>query len=110
MDLSVPTKVSVVIAAYNAETFLRQTMESVLAQSLRDIEVIVVDDGSTDKTAEILHSFADPRLSVLRQKNTGVSAAYLGVLGHFEPEKRARQERLTLLFAQRRDWLQPRSL
>ena len=75
MDLSVPMKVSVVIAAYNAETFLRQTMESVLAQSLRDIEVIVVDDGSTDKTAEILHSFADPRLSVLRQKNTGVSAA-----------------------------------
>jgi glycosyltransferase involved in cell wall biosynthesis len=68
-------KVTVVIAAYNAEAFLRETLESVLAQSLRNIEVIVVDDGSTDRTPEILRTFSDSRLIVLRQKNGGVSVA-----------------------------------
>jgi len=70
-----PARVTVVIAAYNAETFLSETLDSVLAQSLTDIEVIVVDDGSTDRTPEILDTYSDSRLSVLRQTNGGVSAA-----------------------------------
>jgi glycosyltransferase involved in cell wall biosynthesis len=65
----------VVIPAYNAEAFLRETLESVLAQTLENIEVIVVDDGSTDGTREILDSFVDGRLNVHRQANAGVSAA-----------------------------------
>jgi len=68
-------KVTVVIAAYNAEAFVRQTIESVLTQSLQDIELIVVDDGSTDRTPAVLASIADARLSVIRQQNRGVSAA-----------------------------------
>ena len=48
---------TVVIAAYNADKFIRPTIESVLAQSLRDIELIVVDDGSTDGTAEFCALF-----------------------------------------------------
>jgi glycosyltransferase involved in cell wall biosynthesis len=68
-------RVTVVIAAYNAESYLRETIESVLAQRLQDIEVIVVDDGSTDGTLKILRAFSDERLTVLRQKNSGVSAA-----------------------------------
>src|SRR5271155_2523433 len=68
-------RVTVVIAAYNAETFLSETLDSVLAQSLTDIEVIVVDDGSTDCTPEILDTCSDRRLSVLHQTNNGVSAA-----------------------------------
>src|SRR5208282_4080287 len=68
-------RVTVVIAAYNAESYLRETIESVLAQRLQDIEVIVVDDGSTDGTLEILRAFSDHRLTVLRQRNSGVSAA-----------------------------------
>lgn len=68
-------KVTVVIAAYNAETFICDAIESVFAQTLNNIEVIVVDDGSTDGTARILASFSDERLTVLRQKNSGVSAA-----------------------------------
>ena len=68
-------KVAVVIAAYNAETYIRETLESVFTQSLENIEVIVVDDGSTDRTAEILGSFSDRRLTTLRQQNGGVSAA-----------------------------------
>jgi len=68
-------KVTVVIAACNAEAFIGETLESVAAQSLEDIELIVVDDGSTDGTAAILSAFADRRLIVLRQENKGVSAA-----------------------------------
>jgi glycosyltransferase involved in cell wall biosynthesis len=68
-------KVTVVIAAYNAERFIRQTLDSVFAQTLREVELIVVDDGSTDGTAAVLRAIDDRRLSVLRQANSGVSAA-----------------------------------
>jgi glycosyltransferase involved in cell wall biosynthesis len=68
-------KVTVVIAAYNADRFIRKTLDSVFAQSLEDIEVIVVDDGSIDSTPHIIRSYIDPRLTVLRQENSGVSAA-----------------------------------
>lgn len=74
-DRPMSPKVTVVMAAYNAERFIRQTLESVLAQTLREIELIVVDDGSTDGTQAILAGFSDGRLRVLRQKNGGVSAA-----------------------------------
>jgi glycosyltransferase involved in cell wall biosynthesis len=73
--MQMPPQISVVIAAYNAERFLRETLESVLAQSLQNLEVIVVDDGSTDGTQQVLRSISDPRLTVLRQDNGGVSAA-----------------------------------
>ncbi len=67
--------VTVVIAAYNAEKFIRPTIESVLAQCLKNVELIVVDDGSTDGTFGILTAFPDRRLTVIRQENRGVSAA-----------------------------------
>ncbi len=73
-DSTGPT-VTVVIAAYNAEKFIQETLESVAAQSLDNIEIVVVDDGSTDGTAKILSAFADRRLIVLRQENKGVGAA-----------------------------------
>jgi glycosyltransferase involved in cell wall biosynthesis len=75
MDTSAAPKVTVVIAAYNAERFIRQTLDSVFAQTMRDVELIVVDDGSTDGTAAILSAVDDRRLSVLGQANSGVSAA-----------------------------------
>jgi len=68
-------RVTVVIAAYNAERFFQETLDSVLAQSLENIAVIVVDDGSTDRTPDILAACSDRRLTVLRQDNSGVSAA-----------------------------------
>lgn len=69
--------VSVIIPAYNAEAFINQTLISVLSQTYKNIEVLVVDDGSLDKTAEILEHFAekDSRVIILKQPNAGVAAA-----------------------------------
>lgn len=66
--------VSVIIPTYNRGWTLRAAIDSVLAQTYRDFELIVVDDGSTDDTAEILQSYG-PDIQVLRQANAGVSAA-----------------------------------
>ncbi|TAE54273.1 MAG: glycosyltransferase, partial [Oscillatoriales cyanobacterium] len=63
--------ISVIIPAYNAEEFIAQTIESVLSQTYQNIEILVVDDGSTDTTAEIIKSFAqkDSRIILLQQSN-----------------------------------------
>jgi len=58
-------KVTVFMAAYNAEEFLRPAMESVLNQTFRDFEFLIVNDGSTDKTQEILESYKDPRIRII---------------------------------------------
>ena len=71
---SVPL-VSVIIPCYNAERFLAETISSVLGQTFRDIEVIAVDDGSTDRTREIVTQFDDPRIRYMYQKNSGPAAA-----------------------------------
>lgn len=70
-------KLSVVIPVYNAERYLRRCLDSVLAQTLRDIEVICVDDGSTDSSSAILgaRQAADRRLHVIRQSNSGQGSA-----------------------------------
>lgn len=72
---AMPPKVTVVIPAYNAAKFIRETIKSVLTQTLSNFEVIVVNDGSTDGTQAVLDTFSDARLTVLRQDNRGVSAA-----------------------------------
>ena len=66
--------ISVVIATYNHGRYLREAVESVLAQSVRDRELIVVDDGSTDDTPSILAPYRD-RIRSLRQENRGFGAA-----------------------------------
>lgn len=70
-------KVSIVIPMYNNEKYVEKCMESVLRQTYRDIEIIVVDDGSTDLSGKILDLFsqADERVRVFHQENAGVAAA-----------------------------------
>ena len=55
-------KVSIAIPLYNCESHIRETIESVLAQTFRDFELIVLDDRSTDRSPQIVHSFTDPRI------------------------------------------------
>ncbi|HEX2260861.1 MAG TPA: glycosyltransferase [Candidatus Binatia bacterium] len=66
--------VSVVIATHNRSRLLKETIDSVLKQTFQDFELIVVDDGSTDDTEEVLKSYGD-HLHFLRQENRGPSAA-----------------------------------
>lgn len=68
-------QISVVLPIYNGETFLAETIDSILGQSLRDFELIAIDDGSTDGTAAILDAVRDPRLRVVRQANAGLAAS-----------------------------------
>lgn len=67
--------VSVIMPAYNHEQFIRQAIASVQNQSLRDWELIVVDDGSTDGTAQIVTTIGDPRIFYRYQHNQGCPAA-----------------------------------
>jgi glycosyltransferase involved in cell wall biosynthesis len=72
----VSPKISFVIPTYNCVTWLPHAVSSCLQQTVRDIEVVVVDDGSTDRTVEYLKWLEnDPRVHIIRQKNMGRSAA-----------------------------------
>jgi len=67
-------KVSVIIPTYNRASLLKEAVDSVLAQDYRNFELIVVDDGSTDQTSEILNAFRR-EITILRRHNQGVSSA-----------------------------------
>lgn len=66
---------SVVVPAWNASRYVADTVASVLAQTVQDLEVLVVNDGSTDDTADVVRRMADPRVRLVEQPNAGVSAA-----------------------------------
>ncbi len=69
--------VSLIIPAYNAEDYIGRAMDNALAQSLKDLEIIVVDDGSTDSTSDILDWYVEcyPNVNVIHKENGGVAAA-----------------------------------
>ena len=68
------TTVSVVIPTYNRSALITRALDSVLAQTVKPHEILVVDDGSTDDTASLVRKHY-PAVQLIRQKNTGVSAA-----------------------------------
>ncbi|WOO41988.1 glycosyltransferase family 2 protein [Rubellicoccus peritrichatus] len=71
----VAPKFSVVIPTYNRSEFIMDSIESVLAQSFDNLELIVVDDGSSDNTLNKLEALKDPRLQIIQQGNQGAAAA-----------------------------------
>ena len=82
-DTDMGVDISVVVPVYNVENYLADCMNSVLAQDFPSFEVIVVDDGSTDRCPQILSSYAaDPRVRIVRQDNAGLSAARNNGLSH----------------------------
>lgn len=68
-------KVSIVIPLYNTEQYVQATLDSALAQTYPNIEILIVDDGSTDRGVKICQSFSDPRITIIQQKNRGLSGA-----------------------------------
>jgi glycosyltransferase involved in cell wall biosynthesis len=68
-------KVSVIMPTYNQAHFIAEAIQSVLDQTFQDFEIVVVDDGSTDNTKEVVDSFRDPRIRYIHQENRGVAAA-----------------------------------
>ena len=65
-------QVSVVTSVYNGEAFLEECVNSILNQTFKDFEYIILNNGSTDRTPEILKNYSDPRLRIINQKNLGV--------------------------------------
>lgn len=69
-------KVSIIIPVYNSGNFLKTTLESVVNQTYNNLEIIVVDDGSTDNSENVIRTFLnDERIRYIKQKNSGVSVA-----------------------------------
>lgn len=67
--------ISVVIPLFNKQDSIESTITSVLGQSYRDFELIIVNDGSTDRSADIVRQYDDPRIKLLEKRNGGVSSA-----------------------------------
>jgi glycosyltransferase involved in cell wall biosynthesis len=73
-ELQVKAKLSVIIASYNHQDYIAQTLESLEKQTFTDFEIILIDDGSTDRTVEVARS-CPSRAQIFRQENLGVVAA-----------------------------------
>lgn len=95
------TTISIIVPVYNVEAYIRQCIDSILAQTYRDIEVILIDDGSPDQCGKICDEYAaeDGRVRVFHTENSGLSAARnLGI-------KKARGEYIG--FVDSDDWVEP---
>ena len=70
-------KISVIVPCYNVEEYLEECLDSIVNQTFKDIEIICINDGSTDNTLDILNSYAqkDTRIKIISQSNQGLSAA-----------------------------------
>jgi len=72
--------ITVIMRTYNNEKFIQKAVESVIGQTREDFELVIIDDGSTDDTAKIVASFADKRIRIVTQKNSGaIESAYSGI-------------------------------
>lgn len=87
-------RVTVLCVAHNGERFLRESIDSILGQSFRDLELLLVDDGSTDRTPEIFEQAArlDPRVRVVRKERSGLTRSLNEVLDLARGEYVARQD------------------
>lgn len=76
-EINISVKVSVIIPIYNSEKYLEEALKSIINQTLFDIEIICIDDGSTDKSRQILNYYAtnDTRIVILSQENSGQGVA-----------------------------------
>ena len=80
MEKNIQPKVSVIIPCYNVEAYLAECLDSVINQTLKDIEIICINDGSKDSTLEILQNYKekDERVVLISQENSGLSKKCAG--------------------------------
>ena len=92
---------SIIIPIYNAEPYLRRCIDSVLAQTVKDFEIILIDDGSTDRSITIANTYAkaDTRIVLLQQNHAGQSAARNNGLRHAQGD--------FIAFVDADDWIEP---
>ena len=93
--------ISVIVPVYNVEPYLRKCLDSIVAQTYTDLEILVIDDGSTDRCGAICDSYAerDPRIRVFYTENRGLSAARNLGLDHATGEY--------IGFVDSDDWIEP---
>ncbi len=72
---STDPKITVLMPAYNAEKYIGEAISSVLDQTFTDFELLIINDGSTDGTQQVINSFTDTRIRLINQTNQGVAAA-----------------------------------
>lgn len=96
--------ISVIVPVYNVESYLEECFESLINQTYKDLEIIAVDDGSTDNSSKICEAYAkkDSRVRIITQKNQGLSAARNTGLEHMQGDY--------LIFIDSDDYLMPSSL
>jgi len=85
-------KVSVVMSVYNGERYLREAIDSILNQTFKDFEFITINDGSTDRTSEILESYNDLRIVLIHQENIGLTKSLNKGIALAKGEYIARQD------------------
>lgn len=95
-------KISVILPVYNSDKYIRKAVESVLAQSFSDFELIIVNDGSTDNTLNILNDFDDSRITIINQSNQGPGASRNNALDIINGEY--------VMFLDSDDWYHPDAL
>ena len=101
--MTTPPKVTVVIPVYNREKYVCEAIESVLDQTFADFELLVIDDGSTDRSREAVQSYHDPRIRLMsneknegipKTRNKGIGLARGEYLAFLDSDDRAYPERL----------------
>lgn len=96
-----PPKISVILPVWNGEQYLRPAVDSILAQTFTDFELLAVDDGSTDGTIDILESYSDPRVSIVRLDHGGIVTALNHGVAAASGEWIARQDADDVSYAKR---------
>jgi glycosyltransferase involved in cell wall biosynthesis len=94
-------KITVLMPCYNAAEYIEDAVRSVLDQTLRDFEFLIINDGSTDNTVELIRSFNDKRIVLLEQEQQGVAAALNNGLKHASAAYIARFDADDICFADR---------
>ena len=85
-------KISVILPVFNAQIYLRESIESILSQSFTNFELIIINDGSTDQSLEIIQSYTDERIKLINQANAGLPISLNRAIAIAQGQYLARQD------------------